>query len=138
MAQDHTSNDFDWVAAQSTCNAESMFARLQEGAKQDVERRNRLAGRDDEWMFEFHEDDVDRFEVSRVVKSGVSNAAAVVTFERDGRRIHVHGDGVDVEFTTILSLNVAGHCRFIVGEAEYVDWEIRRMGLELLFFEETD
>jgi hypothetical protein len=29
-------------------------------------------------------------------------------------------------------------CRFVVGEAMYSDWELRRMALDLLFFEEVD
>jgi hypothetical protein len=29
-------------------------------------------------------------------------------------------------------------CRFVVGEAMYSDWELRRMALELLFFEEIE
>ena len=59
-------------------------------------------------------------------------------FLRNGRRIEVHGEDVDVEFVAVVTLDVTGHCRFAVGEAIYADWEIRRMALEQLFFEETD
>jgi hypothetical protein len=34
--------------------------------------------------------------------------------------------------------NGVEHCRFVVGEAMYSDWEIRRMALEQLFFEEDE
>jgi hypothetical protein len=54
------------------------------------------------------------------------------------RRIHVQGEGIDVDFTAVVTLDVTGLCRFVVGEATYSDWEIRRMALEELFFEETD
>jgi hypothetical protein len=135
MAPEQTPDDFDWVGPQSACNAKSMFTRLQSGVKHDVERRNGISDRDDGWRFEFHED-ADEFEVSRVVEGGQGKESAFVTFDRQGRRIHVHGDGVDVEFTAIVSLDVTGKCRFIVGEAEYSQWEIRRMALEQLFFEE--
>ena len=129
MATDQMPDDFDWVGPQSSCTARAMFARLLSEVRKDVERRNGVIGRDDGWRFEFLEDE-DVFEVSR--------EGAVVTFERQGRRIHVHGDGVDVEFTAIVALDVHGKCRFIVGEAEYPDWEVRRMALEQLFFEEAE
>ena len=99
MSQDQTPDDFDWVVAQSKCSAASMFARLQTGVKEDVRRRNSLGrlGRDDGWTFEFHVDG-EEFEVSRVEASGVTESIdstlALVRFERAGRRIHVHGDGV--------------------------------------------
>ena len=38
----------------------------------------------------------------------------------------------------IVTLDATGQCRFAVGEAYYADWEIRRMALEQLFFEESD
>jgi hypothetical protein len=143
MSQDQTPDDFDWVVAQSKCSAASMFARLQTGVKEDVRRRNSLGrlGRDDGWTFEFHVDG-EEFEVSRVEASGVTESIdstlALVRFECAGRRIHVHGDGVDVEFTAVVSLDVAGVCRLVVGEAMYSEWEIRRMALEQLFFEEEE
>ena len=144
MSQDQTPDDFDWVVAQSKCSAASMFARLQAGVKEDVRRRNglRLLGRDDGWTFEFQAESSDEFEVSRVEASGgtesMDSTLALVRFERAGRRILVRGDGVDVEFTAVVSLDVAGVCRLVVGEAMYSEWEIRRMALEQLFFEEEE
>ena len=143
MSQEQTPDDFDWVVAQSKCSAASMFARLQAGVKEDVRRRNSLGrlGRDDGWTFEFHVDG-EEFEVSRVDASGITESMdstlALVRFERAGRRILVRGDGVDVEFTAVVSLDVAGVCRLVVGEAMYSEWEIRRMALEQLFFEEEE
>lgn len=139
MAEEHTPDDFDWVAAQSKCSATSMFTRLQAGVKDDVHRRNSLFGRDDGWKFEFLED-TGGFEVSRVVGSRftASKVAALVKFERAGPRIHVHGDDVDVDFTAVVALDAGGLCRFVVGEAMYSEWEIRRMALEQLFFEEAE
>ena len=140
MPEANSPDDFNWVAAQSTCNAASMFDRLVAGVKEDVQRRNGLLGRDDGWAFEVHEDGDDEFEVSRVVKLGGrdSTVAALVRFERTGRRIQVHGDDVDVDFTAVVALDATGACRFVVAEALYSEWEIRRMALEQLFFEETE
>jgi hypothetical protein len=69
---------------------------------------------------------------------GFAGAAvlAVVTFDRTGSRINVHGDEVDVDFTAVVTLDPAGACRFAVGEAMYSEWEIRKMALEQLFFDE--
>jgi hypothetical protein len=45
---------------------------------------------------------------------------------------------ISTSTSAIVTLDVSGACRFVVGEAIYSDWEIRRMSLELLFFEETE
>jgi hypothetical protein len=133
MAQDHVSDDVDWVTAQSKCNAASIFARLQTGVMQDVDRRNSLRRPDDDLIFEFHDED-DAFEVTR--GNGRDKVDAAVKFERAGRRIHVLGEDIDVDFTAVVTLDVTGACRLVVGEAMYSEWEIRRMALEQLFFED--
>jgi hypothetical protein len=139
MSQEYAPEDFDWVTAQSKCSAASMFERLQAAVKADVQRRNSLSNRGDGWTFKFR-DDGDEFEVTRVVALGAtgSTVAALVSFERAGRRIHIHGDDVDVDITAVVALDVAGTCRFVVGEAIYSEWELRRMALEQLFFEEAE
>jgi len=139
MTPDDTSDQFEWVSAKAKCTAAVMFERLRAGVKQDVERRNALLGLDDGYRFEFSEEG-EAFEVARLEGSRVAraNIAALVRFERAGPRIHVRSEDVDVDFTAILTLDPAGHCRFVVGEALYTDWEIRRMALELLFFDEPD
>jgi hypothetical protein len=139
MAQENAQEDFDWVAAQAKCNAASMFARLMEGVKDDVQRRGRLFATEDGWSFEMHEDG-GAYEVSRVVARGStdSTVGALVRFARSGRRIHVQGDDVDVDFTAVVALDAGGVCRFVVGETIYSEWEIRRMALEQLFFEEQE
>jgi hypothetical protein len=139
MAPDNTSDQFEWVSAKAKCTAAGMFERLRAGVKQDVERRNALVGLDDGFRFEFSEEG-EAFEVARLEGSRVTHAkvAAVVRFERAGPRIHVRSEDVDVDFTAILTLDPAGHCRFVLGEALYTDWEVRRMALELLFFDEPE
>jgi hypothetical protein len=140
MSADHAPDDFDWVGAQAKCSSQTMFTRLRTKVRDDVQSRNGVFDRQDGWRFEFYAEDDDAFEVSRVVPSGKGDTrvAALVRFEREGRRIHVQGEDIDVQFVAVVILDVAGQCRFAVGEALYADWEIRRMALELLFFEETD
>ena len=144
MADDHAPEDFDWVTAQAACTPESMFARLLAGVKKDVERRNALAAPDETWRFEVEvevevEEDGDRFEVARAVTSefSASKVAALVIFEREGSRLHIHGDQVDVDFTAVVMLDDTGTCRFVVGEAQYAEWQLRKLALAELFFEEA-
>jgi len=139
MSQEHAPDEVDWVTAQAKCSAASMFERLRTRVREDVQRRNGLFDRNDGWKFEFHEEG-DEFEVSRVVASGrtAPTVAALVGFARAGRRMHVQGEEIDVDFTAVVTVDVTGVCRFVVGEAMYSEWEIRRMALEQLFFEETD
>jgi hypothetical protein len=127
-------DDFDWVAAQATCNTASMFERLRTRVRDDVNKRNALLARNDGWQFEFHEEG-DEFWVSRLAGAEV---AAAVRFERAGSRILVHGEDIDVDLTAVVTSDASGSCRFVVGETMYSDWEVRKMSLELLFFEEAD
>ena len=138
MTQD-TPADFDWVSAQSQCTVRSMFERLRTRVREDVQKRNSLFDRADHAKFEFYDEGEGEFEVSRHVPSRgtETRVTGVVVFAREGSRIHVRGEDVDVEFVAVVTLDVTGACRFVVGEAVYSDWEIRRMALELLFFEES-
>ncbi len=138
-SQSHVPDDFDWVTAQAKCSAAFMFERLRTRVREDVQRRNGIFDRHDGWKFEFH-DEGDEFEVSRAVASGAmgTKVTALVRFARAGRRIHVEGEDLDVDFTAVVALDVTGLCRFVVGEAMYSEWEVRRLALEQLFFEEPD
>ena len=146
MSPDHVPDDFDWVAAQAKCSTESMFEQLRTRIRADVQHRNGVFNHEDQWRFEFHGDG-DEFEVVRLVSSGTAQPAgrhapprvtASVRFVRNGRRIHVQGEDVDVEFVAVVTLDATGQCLFAVGEVFYADWQIRRMALEQLFFEESD
>jgi hypothetical protein len=131
------SDDFDWVGAQATCSAAAMFGRLQTQVEDDVRRRNGLLGRPDGWKFEFHADnEAAIFDVSRLLANGASVAS--VQFELAGRRILIQGKDLDVDLTAIVTLDTSGLCRYVVGEAMYSEWELRRMALELLFFEDAE
>ena len=48
------------------------------------------------------------------------------------------GKDIDVDLTAIVTLDTSGVCRYVVGEAMYSDWELRRVALELLFFDDAD
>jgi len=129
-------DNFDWVGAQARCGVTEMFQKLQDGAQADVERRNGAGfGRDDNWRFEFHAGE-DGFEVVRIADSSKDGAA--VTFEREGPRINIAGDGVDVRITAVVGINPSGDCRYFVGELEFLGWEVRKQALDQLFFEELD
>jgi len=126
-------DNFDWVTAQAACSAATMFQKLLDGAKSDVDRRNGAAfGRKGNWRYEFHEGD-ELFEVARVTGPG-----AVVTFQREGPRINITGEGIDVEITAVVGINASGDCRYYVGEGEYLGWEVRKLALDQLFFEELE
>lgn len=134
MATGSGDDNFDWVTAQATCSAPTMFQKLLDGARADVERRNGANfGRADNWRFEFHQDE-DEFEVARI---GGSRSAAV-TFHREGPRININGDGIDVLLTAVVGINATGDCRYFVEEAEYLGWEVRKLALDQLFFEEPE
>jgi hypothetical protein len=137
MATGSGDDNFDWVTAQAACTAALMFQRLMDGARADVDRRNGATfGRKDNWRFEFHEDE-SGFEVAR--HSGTSSKeGAFVTFQREGPRIEISGDGVDVQITAVVGINAHGDCRYYVGEGEYLGWEVRKQALDQLFFDHVE
>ena len=137
MAQEPAGDDFDWVTAQSKCTTALVFDRLRTHVRDDVQRRNGVFNRNDGWKFEFREDG-DDFEAVRLTSDVRSNVLALVRFERHGRRIEVRGEEVDIDLTAIVSIDATGLCRLVVGEVMYSEWEIRKMALEALFFEELD
>lgn len=131
-------DDFDWVTAQAGCTPDTMFGRLLAGIRRDVERRNALLARADEFRFEVREDE-GQFEVVRTIGNPAdTDVNAAVMFERAGPRLNVRGDGVDLDFTVVVGINPSGACRFFVAEAEYTEWEVRKLALEQLFFEEVE
>jgi hypothetical protein len=137
---DLSADDFDWVTAQAACTPVTMFARILAGVRRYVERRNALADPADEFAFEVREDEDGQFEVVRTIgkPAETTDVNAAVTFDRAGPRINIKGDGVDVDFTAIAGINPSGACRLFVGEAEYSEWEVRKLALEQLFFEEIE
>jgi hypothetical protein len=136
MASGSNDDNFDWVTALAGCSAEQMFQKLQDGTKADVERRNGATfGRTDSWRFEFHVDE-NEFEVTRHAES--SRETAFVTFQREGPRINISGDGVDVHLVAIVGINANGDCRYYIGEGEFLGWEVRKQALDQLFFGEQE
>ena len=136
MATGSGDDNFDWVTAQAGCSIELMFQKLQDGAKADVDHRNAgTFGRKDNWRFEFHVDE-NEFEVTR--HAGSSRDDAFVTFTREGPRINIVGDGVDVQLTAIVGINAHGDCRYFIGEGEFLGWEVRKQALEQLFFDHVE
>jgi len=137
MATESTTDDFDWVSAQAGCRVDLMFQRLLDGARKDAERRNGAGfRRTDKWRFEVNVDDEHSFEVARITET--PQGSAFVTFEWEGPRINIAGDGVDVQLTAIVGINASGECRYYIGEHEYLAWEVRKLALDLLFFEEPE
>ena len=131
---EQTPEDFDWVSAHASCNAAATFDRLRAGAAEDVGRRNAQIGDDGHPRFAVEDgEDEDQFEVTRIDDD--DQVTAFVSFKREGRRILVAGDGVDVDLTIVTTVDASGACRCVVGEALYTEWEVRRMALEVLFFE---
>ena len=131
---EHAPDDFDWVAAHASCNASSMFERMRSGVGEDVRRRNAQVGEDEYPRFEAADgEDEHEFDVSRA--DDRDRVTAFVTFKREGRRILISGDGVDVDLTIVVTLDTSGSCRCVIGEALYAEWEVRRMALEQLFFD---
>lgn len=138
MAHGSAVDDFDWVAAQSKCSAAAFYERLKAGLALDVERRNALTEANPDVTFEYYDDDEGHVEVTRNVASrfGQSKVTAIVRFVREGRHIEVAGEDIDVLIHAVVSLDPEGHCRVVIGEVMYSEWEFRRMALEQLFFPE--
>jgi hypothetical protein len=122
----------DWVRHRSECTSTRVITGLKEGAKLDVEARNKLLKAQDEMRFEVRDgSDLDSFSILRH------------SSRSDSVYFYVEDDGVSVmkgrdrSFHGSITLNDAGECRLRVKdkdkEIELEFWQFRRRALEELF-----
>jgi hypothetical protein len=122
----------DWVRARAECSIHNAFMRLITGAKSDTDARKEIAQRNGE-VLTFDASPIgDRLLVTRIEGT---KTTAKVEFALSGGVISISGDAVNIKATP--GLNTTGECRLTVNATEFELWQIRRMALEAIFFDES-
>lgn len=124
-------HDFNWVKARRNCvSAEWIqFKESLEKSVRDIQedfpRENRRCGR-----LSFKEETPDALVVTR----SRDYAKHMILISRDGPEIRFRlageiGPAKDL-FVAVLVLNETGHCRYKVGDIEFLRWQVIRRALE--------
>ena len=127
-------DNFDWVKARADCSSAEIFTRLRMAITDDVEKRIALRKQSGTW-FKFVASSDTRFAV--VAEEPIIRTSKTVMFTvANGQIKATDGEGKDI-FVGRPTLGDDGECRLKIGEASFDLWQIRKMALEDLFFNEA-
>jgi|ERR1039458_6324568 hypothetical protein len=124
--------DFEWVKARSECSPATVFQQIKLGVESDVKARNpTLAGEN----YSFRTSSRGGSITAYIQANGVYWS---VTFRQTKDGISVHDENDKVMFDATLALNNDGECRLRLRgtEQEYQFWQLRKMALEHLLFDD--
>lgn len=124
--------DFDWIAAREECSPKKAFQRLMANVKADVERRREaLPG----FRIEFDTDspDTSGFGVHRIENRYGSWVGARFLQTKDGLKITT-GESHAEETAVAVRMNKDGECRFVIGDEELKEWQLRARVLGPILF----
>jgi|SRR5579864_1136819 len=124
-------SEFDWVTARSTCSADEVFEKLRVQVKQDVETRHALRPQGEPLAFHF----ISEGRTFSALVEGDKIHRAVI-FRLESQTITVYTDSDDVLFRAQVTLNDEGECVVKINDEERQLWQMRKQGLEELFFTE--
>ncbi len=130
MADNDASNS-DWVNKRFRCSLPNVFKDLTLQIEEDVKIRNGLRPANSPYEFSAmaHGDDF------TVVLETEAIRKAVI-FTREEHAIVVRDDHGKTMFEVTLTFNDQGECRFHVNHEERELWQVRRMALEGLLFQD--
>lgn len=125
----------NWVKARLQCSPFEVFTRLRAGVEEDVKAMSASLGEIAFYSFRFVSDG-SRF---RVLRQGLTIAAASVEFRWDNSGITVKVESADPEETrdetrATLTLTEDGECKLNYQGNELELWQFRRRALENFFF----
>jgi hypothetical protein len=118
----------DWVTKLSRCSLSAIFEKLKTEIQTDCEIKNSL--KDSPYHFSTN----DSGTVFNVYRDG-GRKRQFVFLKLINDKIAVHDQQHIPQFEITVSLNDAGECKPKVNGQERELWQVRRMALEKLFFE---
>ena len=124
-------SEFDWVRARSDCTLDTVFERLAEAVREDLEKHAALnPGLAQCQKFEACGDEkffVERTRVHRVVFEKTQRCIQIGKWLVDGKHVPL--------MKLTVRLNDEGHCVLVDKErGELQPWQVRRKALEETFF----
>jgi hypothetical protein len=126
-------SDFDWISARVDCSANSVFERLRLGVKDDVERRQELREKSDEFGFMYGFAFHTKGSSFSAVRQNIQGNKAVI-FSLLENRIAVKNHNNDEFLSATVTLNDDKECVLVVSGMEMQEWQFRKRALEELLF----
>ena len=122
---------FDWVTERSSCSLPKVFKELRLQVEADVKTRNALRPNNSPYELSVAENG-DDFTVLLEAK----DAHRSVIFSLAEHAIVVKDDKGNQMLEVTLTFNDEGKCRLHVNKEERELWQVRRLTLEKLFFQD--
>lgn len=119
-----------WVAARHACTTIDVFLHLRRGIEKDIAARNALtpAGLREPYRFRIADPPGDRRDTFAIVRDGSTPQAIDVSYTPTTITLGA--------VTATLTLNLSGACRLVVDGYELEGWQVRKLALERLFFQD--
>jgi hypothetical protein len=123
-------SEFDWVRVRANCTPATIFASLKMGAERDVEIRNSLLPNGATYKYVIQSSGNDMFGV--VLNAPRAPRMAFFKLTEDAVLLQsVSGEEIIVKPT----INEYGECRLKVGNKEHRCWQLRKLVLEDILFD---
>jgi hypothetical protein len=119
--------EFDWVKARAACSVEKVFTALQHDVEDDVKVVNALGGAQFEVALGCGAD----FTVMRI---GVPKQSVAFLLQKDCISVNLRNTGEEMQFN--VGLNNEGRCQLRWNKQGFERWQVRRVALEEMFFQE--
>jgi hypothetical protein len=118
--------EFDWVKARAACSVEKVFTALQHDVEDDVKAVNALGGA----QFEVALGGAD-FTVMRI---GMPKQSVAFLLQKGCINVNLRNTGEEMQFN--VGLNNEGRCQLRRNKQEFERWQVRKVVLEEIFFQE--
>jgi hypothetical protein len=121
----------DWVTKRSLCSLPNVFKELRLQAEEDVKTRNALRPNNSPYEFSL---EANRGSFTVLLKAGEVHRSVVFSLAEHALIVQDHKGATLFEVT--LTFSDEGECRLRVNEVERDLWQVRRMALEKLLFQD--
>ena len=126
--------NFDWVKARSECSLASVFHQLKLQITTYISQRNAMLPKDVGYIFKITGDSPDAFSAILAGIGVPNHIYQAIDFILANREIVVRNRQVEL-FRGTVTLNDDGQCRLKMNGKEFTLWQVRKMALEIQFFE---
>jgi hypothetical protein len=124
-------DDFDWVSARANCSAAVIFEKLKKLAIKDIQTMNSLRARD---SLLFRLEDVDGDSSMVIGFNQLNRKRQTVTCALIDDGITIEGPTESRKIKATITFCNDGICRAKVADKELDLWQLRKLALEDLFF----
>ena len=124
---EETPHELNWVPVRYGCTIVQMFRELQVGVEKDVEEANKIRVLAPDVAFRVISKSSETF-------VAVQNSGARVKFSLRDDTIEIVDEVSNQTFTVRHTLTDECRCKFVIGQEELEQWQVRKRSLEALLF----